>query len=69
MLDLPKRRVLAVGDALRTDIAGAAAAGLDSCWVLGGLHGEHLGEDPAEIAAEAERAGLAPVAAIRHLVW
>ncbi len=67
-LDMPKPRVLAVGDALRTDIAGAAAAGLDSCWVLGGLHGEHLG-DQAHIEAEAAHAELAPVAAIRHLVW
>lgn len=69
MLALPEARVLAVGDALRTDIAGAAAAGVDSCWVLGGLHGEHLGEDRVAIAAEAARAGLSPVAAIRHLTW
>lgn len=69
MLGVAGHRVLAVGDALRTDIAGATAAGLDSCWVLGGLHGEHLGEDPAAITAEAARAGLAPVAALRHLVW
>ncbi|GAC1342725.1 MAG: TIGR01459 family HAD-type hydrolase [Acetobacteraceae bacterium] len=68
LLDLPKARVLAVGDALRTDIAGAAASGLDSCWVLGGLHGEHLG-DHAQIEAEAAKAELAPVAAIQHLVW
>jgi HAD superfamily hydrolase (TIGR01459 family) len=69
LLDLPKACVLAVGDALRTDIAGAAAAEVDSCWVLGGLHGAHLGEDRVAIAAEAAGAGLAPVAAIRHLVW
>lgn len=69
MLDVPKGCVLAVGDALRTDIAGAAAFGVDSCWVLGGLHGEHLGEDKAAICAEAERAGLTPVAAIPRLVW
>src|SRR5206468_1456726 len=68
ILGLPKARILAVGDALRTDIAGAAAIGVDSCWVLGGLHGEHLGDDK-QIAEEAERASLAPVAAIRHLVW
>jgi HAD superfamily hydrolase (TIGR01459 family) len=68
MLDLPKAKVLAVGDALRTDIAGAAAVGVDSCWVLGGLHGEHLG-DEQQIRDEAEKAGLAPVAAIRHLIW
>src|SRR5271154_1017107 len=40
VLGMPKGGVLAVGDSLRTDIAGAAAAGLDSCWVLDGLHGE-----------------------------
>ena len=50
------------------DIAGAAAIGVDSCWVLGGLHGEHLG-DEGQIAEEAARAELAPVAAIRHLIW
>ncbi len=62
-------RVLAVGDALRTDIAGAAAMGLDACWVLGGLHGAHTGGDQAKIDAEASRAGLSPLAAIPHFVW
>ena len=62
-------RVLAVGDALRTDIAGAAAMGLDALWVLGGLHGAHTGGDRAKIDAEAARAGLSPVAAIPHFVW
>ncbi|MBV9748955.1 MAG: TIGR01459 family HAD-type hydrolase, partial [Acetobacteraceae bacterium] len=53
---------------LRADIAGAEAAGIDSGWVLGGLHGEHLGSRE-ETEAEAARAGLAPIAAIQHLVW
>ena len=61
-------RVLAVGDALRTDIAGARAAGVDACWVLGGLHGAH-GGTAAAVEAEARAAGLAPVAAIPHFVW
>ena len=69
MLAVPRERVLAVGDALRTDIAGAAAAGLDACWVLGGLHGDHLAEDASRIESEAAAAGLAPVAAIPHFVW
>jgi HAD superfamily hydrolase (TIGR01459 family) len=69
ILQVPKPRVLAVGDALRTDIAGAAAIGVDACWVLGGLHGEHLGEDRAAIEAEARQAGLAPVAAVGSFVW
>ncbi len=68
MLGVPHARVLAVGDALRTDIAGAAAVGLDACWVLGGLHGAHRGGDAA-VTAEATAAGLFPVAAISHFVW
>ncbi len=69
MLGVPNGRVLAVGDALRTDIAGAKAAGVDSCWVLGGLHGDHVGEDRALIESEAAAAGLAPVATLPHFVW
>ena len=69
VLGLDKARVLAVGDALRTDIAGAHATGVDACWVLGGLHGEHLGEDREAIRAEATGAGLAPVAAVGSFVW
>ena len=69
MLAMPKARVLAVGDALRTDMAGAAAAGLDGCWVLGGLHGDHLHEGTAALEAEACAAGLSPVATVPHFVW
>lgn len=69
MLALPRDRVLAVGDSLRTDMAGAAGAGLAGCWVLGGLHGEHLAGDPARTESEAARAGLSPKAAIQHFVW
>ena len=69
ILGLPKARVLAVGDALRTDIAGAASTGLDSCWVLGGVHGEHLAGERMAIEAAAAAAGLAPVAAIPSFVW
>ena len=73
-LALPKHRVLAVGDSLRTDIAGAISAGLDVCWVLDGLHGEGLRRadgayDPGEVAAEARAHGLAPVAAMARFSW
>lgn len=37
------RRILAVGDSLPTDVAGAAAAGMDSLLITGGLHAEALG--------------------------
>ena len=69
MLGMPRSRVLAVGDALRTDIAGAEAAGVDSCWVLGGIHGAELGGDPARIAAAVAHSGLAPVACVPAFVW
>lgn len=68
MLGFPKARILAVGDALRTDIAGAKAAGLASCWVIGGIHNALLGHIAAiEAAAHAE--GLAPIGAIPALRW
>ncbi len=69
MLGTPPGRTLAVGDSLRTDIAGAAAAGLDSCWVLGGIHGEALGDDHDAAVAEAAAAGLRPVAIIKRFAW
>ena len=64
MLGVKRERVLAVGDALRTDIAGAKAAGVDSCWVLGGIHAEELGGDRVLIRAAVADAGLAPVACV-----
>ena len=66
-LDVAK--VLAVGDALRTDVAGAAAAGLPACWVLGGIHAAELGGDTAKIEAAARQAGLAPVATVPSFSW
>jgi HAD superfamily hydrolase (TIGR01459 family) len=69
LLGLPHARVLAVGDSLRTDIAGASNAGLAACWVLGGLHGEELGGGRKTAEAAARDAGLAPFASIPHFVW
>ncbi|HET8997387.1 MAG TPA: TIGR01459 family HAD-type hydrolase [Acetobacteraceae bacterium] len=73
-LDLPPDRVLAVGDALRTDIAGASAVDLPSCWVLDGIHGAELrdsagGFDTARAAEMARAEGLMPVATIPRFVW
>jgi HAD superfamily hydrolase (TIGR01459 family) len=68
-LGLERRRVLAIGDSLRTDIAGAAAAGVDALWVLGGIHGEALAGDDGRAAAAAEAAGLSPLAWMPNLIW
>lgn len=69
MLSVPKPRILAVGDALRTDIAGATSVGLASCWILGGIHAEEVGSDPVKIDAAAAAAGLSPVACLPAFVW
>jgi HAD superfamily hydrolase (TIGR01459 family) len=70
-----RRRVLAVGDSLRTDIAGADAAGIDSALVTGGLHAEELGlapgspPDPDRLARACAAAGHVPVAAMAAFAW
>ena len=38
-----RSRILAVGDSLRTDIAGAAGAGIDSVLIAGGIHADEFG--------------------------
>ncbi len=73
-LGMPPERVLAVGDSLRTDIAGATGVGLASCWVLDGIHGADLadgrgGFDPAKTEAAARAAGMQPVATLPKFIW
>jgi HAD superfamily hydrolase (TIGR01459 family) len=73
-LGLPSERVLAVGDSLRTDIAGAAGVDLDACWVLDGVHGVALREasggfDTRQADAMARDAGVRPVATIPRFQW
>ena len=73
-MGLPPDRVLAVGDSLRTDIAGAAGVDLAACWVLDGLHGAALsngagGFDYVKAEAAARSAGLEPVATLPRFSW
>lgn len=68
-------RVLAVGDSLRTDIAGARAAGLGSALVTGGIHREELGAawgtapSPDRLAQVVRAAGHRPDYALTRLAW
>jgi HAD superfamily hydrolase (TIGR01459 family) len=71
---LDKRRVLAIGDGMKTDIAGAACAGLDALFVTHGihraaLHGETLDgpADPRELKRLCAEYSLWPAAAIGAL--
>lgn len=69
---LERSRVLAIGDALRTDIAGAASQGLDALFVTAGIHREDLHGAGASASADPlhdlfARENLRPVAATHAL--
>jgi HAD superfamily hydrolase (TIGR01459 family) len=70
---IDKSRVLAIGDGMKTDIAGAARAGLDALFVTGGIHRSLHGEasaspaDPVELQRLYEEYALWPIAAIPAL--
>lgn len=68
---LTRARVLVVGDSLATDIAGAAAAGLDALFVTGGIHAEELGPEPEAAAVEKvlRSRGAVAAAAIPAFIW
>lgn len=70
-LALPPAKIVAIGDTPHTDLAGAAAAGIDCVWALTGLAGDHFGPNPTPeaLAAEALREGVTPIAALRSLTW
>jgi ribonucleotide monophosphatase NagD (HAD superfamily) len=67
--------IVAVGDSLSHDIAGGAAAGLDTALISGGIHADRIpvGADPraivAAIAALAAEHGAAPRWAMPAFRW
>lgn len=68
--DVSKARTLAIGDGIRTDIAGAAAAGIRSVFVASGIHvsADHP-FDSAALEALFPAGQPRPVAAMTGLVW
>jgi HAD superfamily hydrolase (TIGR01459 family) len=70
-------RVLAIGDSLRTDIAGAAGVGIDSILVVSGIHGDEFAvrDGGGNAAVESRigeicaREGHFPIAAIPRFSW
>jgi HAD superfamily hydrolase (TIGR01459 family) len=69
---LKRSRVLAIGDAMRTDIAGAAGQGLDALFVAAGIHRDALHGSGAAAAEDKlqslfRREKLRPIAAMREL--
>jgi HAD superfamily hydrolase (TIGR01459 family) len=70
----PRRRILAVGDAVRTDLAAAQGLGVDALFIAAGIHSDDVaanGEiDPARLAALFKPPGTPPaIAAMMHLRW
>lgn len=69
----PLDRVLAIGDSLRTDLAGAAALGIDCLFVTAGIHAEEFGgrdePDPSAVERTLAAAGLRPMALMHRLRW
>lgn len=68
-----KRRVLAIGDGLPTDIKGAWGQGIDVLMVTAGIHGADFGDllspDPVRLAKRLEAEGFGIRAAIPRLTW
>ncbi len=68
-----RRRILAIGDSLRTDIAGADGAGIDSLLIAVGIHAAEFGGegtlDLDRIAAAIEESGTHPIGVAARFVW
>jgi ribonucleotide monophosphatase NagD (HAD superfamily) len=68
-------RVLAIGDAMHTDIAGAHAMGIDSLLITSGIHRVQLhGPQQGELDAEAYRQfveshDVTPTYRTERLIW
>jgi HAD superfamily hydrolase (TIGR01459 family) len=63
-------RVLAIGDSVRTDLAGAHGFGIDCLFVTRGIHSEEFeGVDQFDPASVKELFGHPPRALMRELKW
>jgi ribonucleotide monophosphatase NagD (HAD superfamily) len=67
-------RVLAIGDAIRTDVAGAQGFGIDALMVARGIHAAELGVeegalDPAKVGAWLGGQVAVPTAIMPALSW
>ncbi|MCO5130457.1 MAG: TIGR01459 family HAD-type hydrolase [Xanthobacteraceae bacterium] len=64
------RRVLAIGDSVRTDLAGAHDFGINCLFVTRGIHaGEFQGVDALDAATVKQLFGHPPLALTRELRW
>ncbi len=72
---IARARIAAIGDTLRTDIAGANAVGIDGIFIMNGLQAGDLGVDergyatPERLAAQCTAEGHNPAAALPMFRW
>jgi HAD superfamily hydrolase (TIGR01459 family) len=69
---LPRHRIVAIGDGIRTDIAGAAAQEIDSVFVASGVHldgAARMQLSSATVSQLFSAGGARPVAALAELAW
>ena len=68
-----RKRVMAIGDSVRTDLKGARAFGIDMLFIAAGIHAEEFGgrDMPQSDAMKTvfAAAGEMPTAVMKHLVW
>jgi HAD superfamily hydrolase (TIGR01459 family) len=66
-------RVLAIGDAIHFDLAGAKTAGIDALFISSGIHRDAVMTDgridPIAMQAELTKAGIGATAAMTYLSW
>ena len=70
--DIPKSRLLAIGDGLATDIKGAADNGFDAYFIVGGIHASEFDELNAQEAVNSIKTkflGLNLVGVSDRLSW
>jgi len=68
--DMPRDRVLAIGDSVRTDLAGAHGFGIDCLFVTRGIHSDEFeGVDQLDPTSVKELFGHPPKALMRELKW
>jgi HAD superfamily hydrolase (TIGR01459 family) len=63
---LPKAKVLAIGDGIATDIAGAVSAGIDAMLITGGIIKK---ESPQQVAALCAKYHAVPKYVMPQLAW
>jgi HAD superfamily hydrolase (TIGR01459 family) len=73
--EVPRARVLAIGDGLKTDLLGAARQQIDCLFITRGIHAADFGLDDkggidrGKLARAFAEAGAAPVAIMHELIW